>query len=164
MRKTVMMGTALLGLSVLLAACAGADESMDDEEMDGAPSSEQMDGESMDSGDEMDDESMDDESMDDESMGEARSGAFAGDMMVAGSVTVADGEVTLTDFSSDGESLHLYLAEGDDQMAVEAGLDLGELTGDAEQSFDAMGDTADYTHAVVYAPMDGEVYATAELM
>ena len=163
MRKTVMMGTALLGLSVLLAACVGADESMDDEEMGGTPSSEQMDEESMDSGDEMDDESMDEESMD-ESMAEARSGAFAGDMMVAGSVAVADGEVVVTDFSADGEGLHLYLAEGDDQMAVEAGLDLGELTGDAEQTFEVMDDAADYTHAVVYEPMEGEVYAAAELM
>lgn len=163
MRKQVLVGSALIGLSVLLAACGGTDAASDDEPMDGA-STEQMDGEeSMDSED-MGDESMESDEMSEESMGEARSGALAGDMMVAGSVTVADGSVELTEYSSDGMGLHLYLAEGDDAMAVEGGLDLGELTSDAEQTFEAMGDTASYTHAVVYSPEDGEVYAAAELM
>ncbi|WP_105566290.1 hypothetical protein [Microbacterium halophytorum] len=163
MRKKILMGSALIGLSVLLAACGGADAASDDEQMDGA-SSEQMDNEeSMDSED-MADESMESDEMSEESMGEARSGALAGDKMVAGSVTVADGTVELTEFSADGMGLHLYLAEGDDAMAAEAGLDLGKLADDAEQTFDAMGDTASYTHAVVFSPEDGEVYAVAELM
>lgn len=173
MRKQVLVGSALIGLAVLLTACGGTDAASDDEQMDGAPT-EQMDGEeSMDS-EEMGDESMDSEGMEDESMesdeaaeepmGEARSGAFAGDMMVSGSVALVDGSVEVTEFSADGTGLHLYLAEGDDAMAVEGGLDLGELTADAEQSFDAMGDTAAYTHAVVYSPANGEVYAVAELM
>lgn len=166
MRRTAFASAAIIGLTVMLAACGGAEGATDEEQMDSG-SSEQMSDGGMEDG-AAEDGAMDDESMgegEDEPMGEARSGALEGEgSMVSGSVTVADGAVDLTDFSADGDGLHLYLAEGADQMAVEAGLDLGALEQEADQSFDAMGDTADYTHVVVYAPMDQTVVAAAELM
>lgn len=165
MRRTAIAGAAIIGLTVMLAACGGADDAMDDETMDSGSSEQMSDGGTDDGA--MDGESMDGESMDGgaEAMGDARSGSLTGeDAMVSGAVTVADGTVELTGYSADGDGLHLYLAAGDDEMAVEGGLDLGELTADADQTFDAMGDTADYTHVAVYAPMDKKVLAVAELM
>lgn len=151
MRKSAFAGAAVIGLAVVLTACGATDDTMDDQQMESPGSSDQMDdGGSMDGGG---------------AMGESRSGALTGDdHMVSGSVTVADGEVELTDFSADHKGLHLYLADGSDQMAVEAGIDLGELTAEAEQSFDVMGETTDYAQVVVYEPMDQTVFAAADLM
>ncbi len=100
--------------------------------------------------------------------GASRSGTFAGlnGKKVAGTVTVADGKVTLSGFSSDeGPDLHLYLTNGDDEAAVTAGKTLGEVSYDtASQTFE-LGDidASTFDTVVVHCDKAKAVFGAAGL-
>lgn len=83
--------------------------------------------------------SMASSSMSASSMSSMQEGTFKGmnGKMVKGTATVENGMVTLSGFSSDeGPDLHLYLADGDDEAAVNAGTELGKVdAGMASQTF-----------------------------
>lgn len=95
-------------------------------------------------------------------------GAFAGlnDKMVAGDVTIADGMIALSGFSSDeGPDLHLYLTNGTDEAAIMDGVELGAVAFDmADQTFDLNGaDAADYSNLVVHCDKAKAVFGAADL-
>lgn len=98
----------------------------------------------------------------------SRTGTFAGlnGKKAAGTVTVADGKVTLSGFSSDeGPDLHLYLTNGDDEAAVTAGKTLGEVSYDtASQTFD-LGDidASTFDTVVVHCDKAKAVFGAAGL-
>jgi hypothetical protein len=100
--------------------------------------------------------------------GASRTGTFAGlnGKKVAGTVTVADGKVTLSGFSSDeGPDLHLYLANGSDEPSVAGGKTLGAVDYDsASQSF-ALGDidAASFDTVVVHCDKAKAVFGAAVL-
>lgn len=99
----------------------------------------------------------------------ARSGSFAGlnDKNVEGMVAVEDDTLTLEGFSSDeGPDLHLYLANGTDEAAVSAGVELGEVAYDeASQTFTLEGvDVSGYTDVVVHCDKAKAVFGAATLM
>ncbi len=153
MRITELVGVTALAFT--LTACGASDDkSMDDAMTDSSPSSS------------MKDDMTDD--MKDHAMGDAREGTFAGlnGKKVAGSVTIADGKVELSGFSSDeGPDLHLYLAKGDDAAAVAAGIQLGKVAYDeASQTFELEGvDANDYDTVVVHCVKANAVFGAAEL-
>jgi len=100
--------------------------------------------------------------------GASRTGSFAGlnGKKVAGTVTVADGKVTLSGFSSDeGPDLHLYLTNGDDEAAVTAGKTLGKVSYDtASQTFELSDIDADtYDTVVVHCDKAKAVFGAAGL-
>jgi len=153
MRITALVAATALALT--LTAC-GQDEPMDS--MNDAPS--------------MTDEKMGDDMAKDDAMtdkmGDAREGTLAGlnGKNVEGTVTIADGKVEVTGFSSDeAPDLHLYLANGSDSAAVMAGTSLGEVTpDDATQTFDLNGvDPADYDTVVIHCDKAKAVYGAAQL-
>jgi hypothetical protein len=153
MRITAWVGAAALAVS--LTACGqSTDDSMDDAMDDAMKDSPSMT-------DHMEDGSMDD------AMGDAREGTFEGlnGKKVAGTVTVADGKVELTGFSSDeGPDLHLYLAKGSDSADVVAGTRLGKVAyDDATQTFELEGADADYDTVVVHCDKAKVVFGAAEL-
>ena len=97
-----------------------------------------------------------------------RSGTFQGlnDKHVGGTVTVSDGQVTLSGFSSDeGPDLHIYLASGSDETAVAAGKELGTVAFDkASQVFSADGtDLSTYTTVVIHCDKAKAVFGAATL-
>lgn len=83
---------------------------------------------------------------------------------VQGTVTVADGTVTLSGFSSDeGPDLHLYLAKGTDENAVAAGTELGPVDfKKASQSFKISGDV-DFTDVLVHCDKAKAVFGAASV-
>ncbi|WP_029149561.1 DM13 domain-containing protein [Microbacterium indicum] len=95
-------------------------------------------------------------------------GAFVGenDKSVEGTATISDGEVVLSGFSSDeGPDLHLYLANGTDEAAVAAGVELGDVAFDeASQTFAIDVDASGYTDLVVHCDKANAVFGAAELM
>lgn len=100
--------------------------------------------------------------------GASRTGTFAGlnGKKVAGTVTVADGKVTLSGFSSDeGPDLHLYLTNGTDEPAVASGKTLGAVAYDsASQSFELGSvDAASYNTVVVHCDKAKAVFGAAVL-
>ena len=100
--------------------------------------------------------------------GASRTGTFAGlnGKKVAGSVTVADGKLTLSGFSSDeGPDLHLYLTSGTDEAAVTAGKTLGKVSYDtASQTYELGGiDVTSYDHVVVHCDKAKAVFGAAGL-
>ena len=100
--------------------------------------------------------------------GASRTGSFAGlnGKKVAGTVTVADGKVTLSGFSSDeGPDLHLYLTNGDDEAAVTAGKTLGKVSYDsASQTFELGSiDAGTYDTVVVHCDKAKAVFGAAGL-
>jgi hypothetical protein len=100
--------------------------------------------------------------------GASRTGSFAGlnGKKVSGTVTVADGKVTLSGFSSDeGPDLHLYLTNGDDEAAVSAGKTLGKVSYDtASQSFELGSiDAGTYDTVVVHCDKAKAVFGAAGL-
>ncbi|MCZ2262436.1 DM13 domain-containing protein [Isoptericola sp. QY 916] len=155
MRAKALATTGLVALALTLTAC-GAD--------DGAGSGGDMTPAATDS-------MQSDDMQSDDAM--AQHGTFAGmnDKSVEGTVTVEGDTVTLSGFSSDeGPDLHLYLAKGTDEAAVEAGTELGEVAFDeADQTFttDGMGggDGMDgYTDVVVHCDKAKAVFGAATLM
>ena len=100
--------------------------------------------------------------------GASRTGSFAGlnGKKVAGTVTIADGKVTLSGFSSDeGPDLHLYLTNGDDEAAVTAGKTLGKVSYDtASQTFE-LGDVdaSTFDTVVVHCDKAKAVFGAAGL-
>ena len=96
------------------------------------------------------------------------SGTFQGlnDKHVGGTVTVSDGQVALSGFSSDeGPDLHIYLAGGSDENAVAAGKELGTVAFDkASQTFSASGvDLSKYTTVVINCDKAKAVFGAATL-
>lgn len=96
------------------------------------------------------------------------SGTFQGlnDKHVGGTVTVSDGQVALSGFSSDeGPDLHIYLASGSDENAVAAGKELGTVAFDkASQTFSASGvDLSKYTTVVINCDKAKAVFGAATL-
>ncbi|GAB3088865.1 DM13 domain-containing protein [Isoptericola nanjingensis] len=166
MRAKALATTGLVALALTLTAC-GAD--------DGAGSGDDMTPaatDSMQSDDMQSDDMQSDGAM-------AQHGTFAGmnDKSVEGTVTVEGDTVTLSDFSSDeGPDLHLYLAKGTDEAAVEAGTELGEVAFDeANQTFtidgmdggdgmDGMDGMDGYTDVVVHCDKAKAVFGAATLM
>lgn len=120
------------------------------------------------SGESMSGESMSGESMSGESAAAAagRRGSFAGlnGKSVAGTVTIAGDTLTLSGFSSDeGPDLHLYLANGSDEAAVAAGIELGTVAwNQAGQTFHLTG-SAGYTDVVVHCDKAGATFGAATL-
>jgi predicted small lipoprotein YifL len=157
--RNIMRITALVAataLTLTLTAC-GQDEPMDDAMTDKPSMTD----------DKMGDDMAKDDAMTDK-MGDRREGTFAGlnGKSVAGTVTIADGKVELTGFSSDeGPDLHVYLANGSDSAAVTAGKSLGEVTpDDATQTFELDGvDPADYDTVVIHCDKARAVFGAAKL-
>ena len=154
MRITALV--AATALAFTLTAC-GQDDPMDDA-MNDAPSM---------TDDKIGDGMAKDDAMTDR-MGDAREGTLAGlnGKNVEGTVTIVDGKVELTGFSSDeAPDLHLYLANGNDSAAVMAGMSLGEVTpDDATQTFELDGvDPADYDTVVIHCDKAKAVYGAAQL-
>ena len=142
MRKITLAATAALALSLSLTACssAGSDTGMKPE-----PSMSQS-----------------------TDMGMEKTGDFMGlnDKTVQGSVTVADGTLTLSGFSSDeGPDLHIYLTTGTDEAAVEAGTMVDAVSFDtASQTFTLKDvDTADFTYVVIHCDKAKAVFGAAKL-
>lgn len=142
MRTTALAATAALVLALSLSACSspGADSGTKPE-----PSMSQS-----------------------ASMGMERTGDFAGlnDKTVKGSVSVSDGMLVLSDFSSDeGPDLHVYLTNGTDEAAVSAGVMVDAVSFDtASQTFTLKGaDIADYTYVVIHCDKAKAVFGAAKL-
>ncbi|WP_217179522.1 DM13 domain-containing protein [Streptomyces sp. AC495_CC817] len=140
MRKTVLAAAAALTLALSLSACSTpAAESSPEPEMSQSSA-----------------------------MGMEKSGDFMGlnDKTVQGSVTVSDGELTLTGFSSDeGPDLHVYLTTGTDEAAVSAGNRVDAVSFDtASQTFALTDiDVADFTYVVIHCDKAKAVFGAAKL-
>lgn len=139
--RRTLLGAGALSLTAFLAACS-SDEPMGDEPMGDEP----MDGSAM-------------------AMSE---GTFQGanGKAVAGTATIEDDTLTLTEFSSDeGPDLHLYLTSGDDEGAIAEGMELGTVAWDeAEQTFPLEGaDVSGFDHVVVHCDKAKAVFGSAPL-
>ncbi|UEJ82011.1 DM13 domain-containing protein [Brachybacterium halotolerans subsp. kimchii] len=167
------LGAGALALAAGLAACgSGSGGSMDDgAAKDGSSSMQTSDGGgdagmTSDGGGDMSGD-MGSDMGGDMAMSMAH-GTFAGanGKSVAGKVSIEDGKLMLTGFSSDqGPDLHLYLAEGDDEDAVDSGMELGDVAYDsAEQTFSVEGvDLSQYDHVVVHCDKAKAVFGSAAL-
>ncbi|WP_227487948.1 DM13 domain-containing protein [Brachybacterium subflavum] len=163
------LGAGALALAAGLAACgSGSGGSMDDgAAKDGSSAMESSDGGgdagmASDGGGDMSSDMGGDMAM---SMAH---GSFAGanGKSVAGTVSIEDGKLMLSGFSSDeGPDLHLYLAKGDDEAAVGSGMELGDVAYDsAEQTFSVEGvDLSQYDHVVVHCDKAKAVFGSAAL-
>jgi len=145
MRFKVLTGTALLGIGLAVAACNAPSP-------DAQPSTQPP-------------QAMTSQAM----AGSTRTGSFSGvdGKHVSGTVTIANGQVTLTGFSSDkGPDLHIYLTKGLDQNAVSAGKELGMVASDtASQTFDVGGvDTSMYDTVLINCDKAKEAFGAAALM
>jgi len=148
MRKSVISGAAILALSLMLSACSGAATDTTSSEP-AAPESSQS--ESAAPVDEV-----------------TRTGDFAGqgEKSVAGTVTVSDSEIVLSDYSSDeGPDLHIYLTNGDDEAAISAGMLIDTVLFDeATQTFTLDGvDVAGYDTVVIYCDKVKAIFGSALL-
>lgn len=97
-----------------------------------------------------------------------RSGSFAGlnGKKVAGTATLTDTALMLTGFSSDeGPDLHVYLTNGTDEAAVEAGMRIDAISFDsAEQQFPLSGiDLSKYSDIVIHCDKAKAVFGAAKL-
>lgn len=97
-----------------------------------------------------------------------RSGSFAGlnGKKVAGTATLTDTALMLTGFSSDeGPDLHVYLTNGTDEAAVEAGMRIDAISFDsAEQQFPLSGiDLSTYSDVVIHCDKAKAVFGAAKL-
>lgn len=151
MRTKALIGAGLLGLALSLSACggtgtAGSATSSAPAAAGGTPSS------------------MSSESAMPMAM---QKGDFAGlnGKSVKGTVTISDGKVTLSGFSSDeGPDLHLYLASGTDEAAVGAGVQLGKVSfNTASQTFTLPSGAGSFTDVVVHCDKAKAVFGAAKL-
>ncbi len=148
MRKTLLATTAALGLALALAACSPQDSGASSAPSSSSSQSTTKSSASTDTA--------------------ARTGEFAGlnGKKVAGTVSVSDGEVMLTEFSSDeGPDLHVYLADGTDEAAIAAGMLVDAVSYDtATQTFALDGVKAgEYSHVIIYCDKAKAVFGAAEL-
>lgn len=95
-------------------------------------------------------------------------GEFAGlnGKNVAGTVSIADGTITLSGFSSDeGPDLHVYLTNGTDEAAVGKGMLVDAVAFDqASQTFTLKdADVSAYTYVVIHCDKAKAVFGAAEL-
>lgn len=153
MRFKTLTGTALLGAALALAACNAPSHD--------APPSQAMTSQAMTS------QAMTSQAMP-QAMSAQRTGMFSGlnDKNVSGKVTVAGGQVSLADFSSDkGPDLHIYLAKGSDEQAVSSGKELGMVAFDkASQTFEVSeADAAMYDTVVINCDKAKEIFGAARL-
>ncbi|WP_207553243.1 DM13 domain-containing protein, partial [Mycobacteroides abscessus] len=146
MRFTVLTGTALLGIGLTVAAChaPAPDSSPSTQSPQPAMTSQAM-------------------------AGKTRTGAFNGidGKHVAGTATLANGQLTLTEFSSDkGPDLHIYLTKGSDQNAVSTGRELGMVASDkADQTFTVSDtDASMYDTVLINCDKAKEAFGAAALM
>ncbi|MEU2201528.1 DM13 domain-containing protein [Isoptericola sp. NPDC019482] len=174
-RAQALATTGLVALALTLTAC-GADDGAGADDMSTPAAEESMQSDDM-ASDDMATEDMESDDMASDDMSAepmAQHGSFAGmnDKSVEGTVTVEGDTVTLEGFSSDeGPDLHLYLAKGTDEAAVEAGTELGEVAFDeASQTFtldemaaESMADGG-YTDVVVHCDKAKAVFGAATLM
>ncbi|WFR82731.1 DM13 domain-containing protein [Arthrobacter sp. Y-9] len=157
MRTKALVGARLLALALSLSACgggtagspSGGSSSMPESSMPAAGGSPS---------------SMASES----SMAMAKhQGDFAGlnGKSVEGTVTVADGKVTLAGFSSDeGPDLHLYLASGTDEAAIGTGTQLGKVSfNTASQTFTLPAGAGSSAYVVVHCDKAKAVFGAAKL-
>lgn len=157
MRKMTLTGAVLIALTISLAGCSqpgASDEQMSDSSMSQSPMSESPMSESPDESSEMAAVSL--------------SGDFEGlnDKTVAGTVSIEDDQLKLSGFSSDeGPDLHLYLTNGTDEAAVEAGVRIDAVAWDQEsQTFTLDGvDAAQYTDVVIHCDKAKAVFGAAAL-
>ncbi|MEZ2371163.1 DM13 domain-containing protein [Arthrobacter sp. RCC_34] len=158
MRTKALVGAGLLALALSLSACGGAgtagssgasSSSMPESSMPAASGSPS---------------SMSSESPMAMSM---HKGEFAGlnGKSVKGTVTVADGKVTLAGFSSDeGPDLHLYLASGTDEAAIGTGTQLGKVSfNTASQTFTLPAGAGSSAYVVVHCDKAKAVFGAAKL-
>lgn len=101
-------------------------------------------------------------------MAMATMGDFAGlnGKSVSGTVSIEDGTITLSDFSSDeGPDLHIYLTNGTDEAAVGAGMQVDAVAFDkASQTFTLKdADVSAYTYVVIHCDKAKAVFGAAEL-
>lgn len=161
MRKTALASTAILAVTLLLAACGGPEETADSPMSDESPSSQAQTNEML-------DQMSEDEMSEDEMAAEMRTGTFAGlgGKTVAGTVDVGGTEVVLSGFSSDeGPDLHVYLTNGSDGAAVQTGVEVGVVAFDeASQTFALDGvDVDDYDTVVIHCDKAKAVFGAAPL-
>ncbi|OHU30418.1 hypothetical protein BKG76_01205 [Mycobacteroides franklinii] len=147
MRFKVLTGTALLSIGFAVAACNAPSH-------DAQPSAQSP-------------QAMTSQAM--TSQASTRTGSFTGvdGKHVSGTVTIANGQLKLTGFSSDkGPDLHIYLTKGSDQNAVSAGKELGMVASDtASQTFDIGGvDTSMYDTVLINCDKAKEAFGAAALM
>ncbi|WP_144628391.1 DM13 domain-containing protein [Arthrobacter woluwensis] len=162
MRTKALVGAGLLALALSLSACGGAGStgssgagstSMPESSMSAAGGSPSSMASSMAS---------------ESSMAMAKhQGDFAGlnGKSVKGTVTVADGKVTLSGFSSDeGPDLHLYLASGTDEAAIGTGTQLGKVSfNTASQTFTLPAGAGSSAYVVVHCDKAKAVFGAAKL-
>lgn len=160
MRKIPFLAATGVVLMLTLAGCSSAADTMEEKPASSSSSSDSK-SEEMESDKEMDAEK--------EDMAEARTGTFTGEgeKSLAGTATIADGKLMLTDFaSSEGPDLHVYLTNGADADAIAAGMEIDLVAYDqASQTFALDGmDAADYSHVVIYCDKAKVSFGSAELM
>jgi hypothetical protein len=98
----------------------------------------------------------------------SRSGEFSGrgDQMVEGTVTVSEDELVLSGFSSsEGPDLHIYLTNGDDEAAVEAGMEISTVAFDQASQTISLGgiDASGFDTVVIHCDKAKAVFGAAEL-
>jgi len=154
MRTKALVGAGLLALALSLSACGGAAGTASSP----SPSS------SMSAAAGGTPSSMSSESAMPMAM---QKGEFAGlnGKSVKGSVSIADGKVTLSGFSSDeGPDLHLYLASGTDEAAVGGGTQLGKVSfNTASQTFTLPAGAGSSQYVVVHCDKAKAVFGAAKL-
>lgn len=161
MRSKALLGTTIVALTLALSACSPAAGPEAEEPMT-APSSSQSE-----MPEEMPEE-MAEETAEVSPEMAVLEGEFMGlnDHEAAGTVMIEGDTVSLVGFSSsEGPDLHLYLADGTDSAAVDAGMLLGAVAWDeASQTFMLDGiDASEYTHVVVNCDMANAVFGAAEI-
>lgn len=166
MRAKALATTGLVALALTLTACGADDGAASGDDMTPA-ASQSMQSDDMQSDDMQSDDLQSDDMQSADTM--AQHGTFAGlnDKSVEGTVAVEGDTLTLEGFSSDeGPDLHLYLANGTDEAAVDAGTELGEVAWDeASQTFvlDDV-DASGFTDVVVHCDKAKAVFGAATLM
>lgn len=146
MRKTALAGTAVLVFALTLTACGAGDDmtSTSMNESSSAPSQPE------------------------DAMAMDRTGSFEGhgDKTVTGSVMVSADQIEFADFSSDeGPDLHVYLTNGTDESAVEAGMEIDSIAFDeASQTFMLDGaNVDDFDTVVIHCDKAKAVFGAAPL-
>lgn len=143
MRKFALTATAAVALALSLAACSPAEKKAEDVKPKASQSQPAEKAVSL-------------------------KGEFKGlnDKKVAGTVTVADGKIVLSGYSSDeGPDLHIYLTNGTDEAAVSAGKQIAAVAYDkASQTFTIDGiDASKYTDVVIHCDKVKAVFGAAAL-
>lgn len=150
MRLIALKGAALLTIALAFTACSSKQETQPGPAMSQSPTTQAMSQSPM------------------SGSSSTRTGTFQGlnDKHVAGTVTITDGQIVLSGFSSaKGPDLHIYLTNGTDESAVTAGKELGPVAFDkASQTFSSGGaDLPKYTTIVINCDKAKAVFGAATL-